>query len=102
MTSREKSFIVDFKEAVQSLGDKHFFTPHYIINEGMMEASMKDCSSDRKYCLFSLNGVPGKQLLRESLTQKCVWRFGQSMNDTMLWWDYVEMFNKLCAEDVSN
>jgi len=72
MSSREKSFVMDFKEAVQSLEDKHLFTPHYYINVGMMEASMDDCSNDRKYCLFSVNGVAGKQLLRETLTQKCV------------------------------
>jgi len=101
MSSREKSFVMDFKEAVQSLEDKHLFTPHYLINVGMMEASMDDCSNDRKYCLFSVNGVPGKQLLGETLTQKCVWRVGQNMNDTLLWWDYVEEFNHLCAGDVS-
>jgi len=85
MSSVEKMFVVSLKDVVQSLGDKILFTPHYFINEGMMEASDNDCSNDRKYCSFSVNGVPGKQLLKESLNQLCVWNFGQSINDTLLW-----------------
>jgi len=85
MSSREKRFVMDVKEVVQSLGDKQLFTPHYMINAGIMEASVEDCSNDRKYCSFSVNGVPGRQLLNESLTQLCVWKFGQNTNDTLLW-----------------
>jgi len=97
MSSVEKMFVVDLKDAVQSLGDKILFTPHYFINDGLMEASDNDCNNDRKYCSFSVNGVPGKQLLKESLNQLCMWKFGQSINDTLLWWDYMEMFNEQCS-----
>jgi len=97
MTSREKQFVADFKDVVHSLEDKHLFTPHYLIQSGMMEASDKDCSNDRKYCMFGVNGVPGKQLLRESLLQICVWKTGQDINDHLLWWDYVELFNNDCG-----
>jgi len=96
---REKSFFLDFKDVVQALGAKQIFKPHYIINEGVTEASEKDCSNDLRYCSFSVNGVSGKQFLTEWLTQICVWRIGQNMNDTLLWWDYIEMFNMQCAGD---
>jgi len=97
MTSREKQFVSDFKDVVISLKDKHLFTPHYLIYNGMMEASDNDCSNDRKYCMYGIDGVPGWQLLRETLLQICVWKTGSQMNDSLLWWDYVEMFNYECS-----
>jgi len=99
MTSREKQFVTDFKDVVFSLEDKHLFTPHYLVYDGMMEASDNDCTNDRKYCMFGLEGVSGSQLLREALLQICVWKTGQNINDNLLWWDYVEMFNNNCASD---
>jgi len=102
MTSREKQFIADFKDVVKSLEDKHLFTPHYQISSGMMEASDSDCSNDRKYCMFGNEGVPGHQLLKETLLQLCVSKTGLSINDTLLWWDYVQIFNRDCAIDSTN
>jgi len=77
-------FVADFKDVVSSLKDKHLFTPHYEINVGMMEASKNDCSNDGKYCMFGVNGVPGNQLLRETLLQICVWKVGQNVDDHLL------------------
>jgi len=99
MTSREKQFVADFKDVVSTLEDKHLFTPHYKISNGMMEASEEDCSNNRKYCIFGVGGVPGNQLLRETLTQICLWKIGQDLADSLIWWDYVEMFNTKCAGD---
>jgi len=50
-----------------------------------MEASRKDCSNDGKYCMFSVRGVAGTQLLRETLTQICIWKTGEVVNDALLW-----------------
>jgi len=102
MSSREVQFIADFKDVVYSLEDKTLFTPHYLIYNGMMEASDNDCTNDRKYCMFGVDGVSGSQLLRETLLQICVWKTGQDINDNLLWWDYVEMFNKDCASQFKN
>jgi len=85
MTSREKQFIADFKDVAYSLENKHLFTPHYEIKSGMMEASEEDCSNNRKYCTFGVNGVPGNKLLRETLKQICVWKTGQTLMDFVLW-----------------
>jgi len=85
MTSREQQFILDFKDVVHSLEDKHLFTPHYHIHLGMMEASEEDCSNDRKYCMFGINEVPGNKLLKETLTQICIYKTGQEINDYLLW-----------------
>jgi len=85
MTSREQQFVVDFKSVVQSLGDKHLFTPHYDIKKGMMEATENDCTNQLKYCMFGISDVPGGQLLRETLTQICIWKTGQEINDNLLW-----------------
>lgn len=85
MTSRELQFVSDFKDVVHSLEDKHLFTPHYHIHLGMMEASEVDCSNDRKYCMFGINEVPGNQLLKETLTQICIYKTGQEINDYLLW-----------------
>jgi len=101
MTSREKQFVADFRNVVLFLEDKQLFTPHYLISSGMMEASDKDCSNDRKYCMFGIDGVSGSQLLRETLLQICVWKTGDDINDNLLWWDYVEMFNNVCAIESS-
>jgi len=102
MTSREVQFVADFKDVVYSLEDKTLFTPHYLIYSGMMEASDNDCTNDRKYCMFGVEGVSGNELLRETLLQICVWKAGQDINDNLLWWDYVEMFNKDCASESNN
>jgi len=100
MSSGEKRFVHDLKDVVRSLGETQLFTPHYTISTGMLEASNEDCSNDRKYCMFSPSGITGNQLLRETLTQICVYKAGQDLNDTLLWWDYVGKFSKDCgAED---
>jgi len=85
LSSTEMAFVSDFKDVVESLGDSQLFTPHYAIHRGMMEASRKDCSNDGKYCMFSLNNIPGRQLLRETLTQICVRKAGEVDNDSLLW-----------------
>jgi len=99
MMSREKQFVADFRFVAVSLEDKHLFTPHYEIQTGMMEAAESDCSNDRKYCMFGVNGVAGNELLRETLMQICVRKTGRDINDHLLWWEYVEIFNKNCSGD---
>jgi len=99
MLLRDDDVVSDLKGVVQSLGDNQLFTPHYVIYEGIRRASGRDCSNDRKYCTRGVNGVSGKQVLKEWLTQKCVWKYGQDVNDMLLWWEYVEMFNLNCAGD---
>jgi len=99
MTSREQQFVVSFKSVLHYLGDKHLFTPHYDLQLGMAEASEEDCSNELKYCMYGINDVPGRELLRETLTQICIFKTGQDTNDNLLWWDYVEMFIKNCASD---
>jgi len=85
MSTTVMIFVSEFKYVVQSLGDSQLFTPHYAIHRGMIEASREDCSNDGKYCMFSLLGVPGRQLLSETLTQICVWEAGKVINDSLLW-----------------
>jgi len=99
MTSREQQFVVSFKSVLHLLGDKHLFTPHYDIQLAMAEASEDDCSNELKYCMYGINDVPGRELLRETLTQICIYKTGQDTNDNLLWWDYVEMFIENCAND---
>jgi len=84
MSSTEILFVSKFRDVVQSLGDSLLFTPHYGIQRGMREAAKKDCSNNGKYCMISVNGVPGVELLRESLTQICVREAGVVVSDTLL------------------
>jgi len=85
LSSREKRFVRDLEEVVRSCGDTQLFTPHYAVDIGMLEAFDNDCSNDQKYCMFSPSGITGSQLLKETLTQICVWKTGQDLNDTLLW-----------------
>lgn len=101
MSSREKKFVAEFREVVELLGEKYFFTPHYWIQNGMLEAADADCSNDRKYCVFSTSGVPGNKLLKEILNQICIWKFGEEANDHLVWWDYIDEFNKCCVNDLT-
>jgi len=96
MSSKEKQFVADFRKVVDLLGDSDFFTPHYLIQNGMLEAADEDCSNDRKYCVFGVTGAPGKEVLEEILNQICVWKFGDEVNDNLVWWEYVDLFNKCC------
>jgi len=98
MTSREAKFIRDFKEVARAFGNKTLFTPHYNIASGMMEASDDDCTNGRKYCLFGWNGVQGKYVIKESLVQHCIWKWGQDNAAPMAWWEYVDLFQTNCAE----
>jgi len=84
MSSKEKQFVADFRKVVDLLGDSDFFTPHYLIQNGMLEAADEDCSNDRKYCVFGVTGAPGKEVLEEILNQICVWKFGDEVNDNLV------------------
>lgn len=100
----------NFKDAIESLGDKSIFNAHYIFLDGAKygctgkqgTACGNQCSNSGKYCAPDPEhdadyGVSGMDVVQENLRQLCVAKL--SKDKPRVWWDYVSKFEDNCAED---
>eukprot|EP00475_Leptophrys_vorax_P044815 TRINITY_DN9109_c0_g1_i1.p1 TRINITY_DN9109_c0_g1~~TRINITY_DN9109_c0_g1_i1.p1 ORF type:complete len:515 (-),score=142.41 TRINITY_DN9109_c0_g1_i1:644-2188(-) len=99
-----------FEDVMASMGDSVRFTPHYFFLDGLLygcdqeqgTACGNQCVGSGKYCAVDpehnlTGGISGADVVRENLRQVCVWRNVNSTGNPMLWWRYVNQFQRECA-----
>jgi hypothetical protein len=109
------NFKIQFDEAAQVLGDSATMTPHYYFDNGRVRECFSStgtlpcgtrCSNSGRYCVFSSPdnpaiGLTGITAMQENLRQICLFdHVNKTAKDParIQWWNYVEFFQKQCAE----
>ncbi|CAJ1953045.1 unnamed protein product [Cylindrotheca closterium] len=98
-------FLGNFSTIVQTLGDKLNFTLHHHILDGKDldchgKASKETdfcynmCTNNGRYCTVGHHGVPGKDVVIESLRRMCI----EKHYPGDPWWAYLNHFTEQCME----
>jgi len=113
-------FIEAYQPVVRALGDRAQFTPHFRIIDGDTVGCMRpegkvcndtylpcgtQCTNCGRYCRLDPNGKinsppEGRDVVTQSVIQKCLYTWSQENKQPLLWWQYVDARQKLnCAAD---
>jgi hypothetical protein len=101
---------VDLKKSFATVsiafGDRVFFTPHFLITNGSLQSCTSQnrpcgdhCTNSGRYCVKDGQGpqfVPGADVIRENLRQKCIYKVVSSIKHAEKWWSYVDCFQSNC------
>ncbi|CAH0475299.1 unnamed protein product [Peronospora belbahrii] len=109
----------NLEEMVTALGDRAFFTPHFVSyngtrlgchDDGNLGASVcgNMCLNNGRYCLLDPSpfhdrsyGASGADVVLENLRRKCIWKL-ESENSPgvgLNWWKYVKASGAACGKD---
>ena len=100
-SDRGLSFLEDFEQLNNKLGDQVQFTPHYVFWECSNCDQVyleNDCYGNGKYCALepSNANIRGQEIVEEDLRQLCMWENLASRNETKTWWDYIHEIHSKC------
>jgi hypothetical protein len=100
-----------YVDVMESMGDYVRFTPHYFFLDGLLygcdqesgTACGNQCVNSGKYCAVDpehnlTDGISGADVVRENLRQVCIWRNTNSTGNSLLWWKYINQFQRDCTD----
>lgn len=113
-------FLHNFKLIAVGLAQHAYFTPHMYIYDGVRSNCVGGqgvdntnmcanlCTNNGRYCATDPDGdkdkgVSGADVVKESLRRICIWdNFGRQDGIGAKWWDYVQVFERLCQKGQFN
>lgn len=102
-------FLDDFSQTDGTFGDSVLMTPRYVFWKcPYCEQSFldKNCYSGGKYCAIEEKEddykVTGRDIIREDLRQKCVYKTSYNSTATRhIWWDYIQYVHRNCRNAIT-
>ncbi|KAG6974660.1 hypothetical protein JG687_00000222 [Phytophthora cactorum] len=113
------STLANLEEMVTALGNRAFFTPHFVSYNGTKvgchdgddpstSACGNMCLNNGRYCLLDPSpfhdrsaGASGADVVLENLRRKCIWKLESKMDPGvgLKWWKYVKASGEACGQD---
>lgn len=100
-SARALDFLEDFHAMEEKLHGLAEFTPHFVFWECPdcdPNYTSSDCFGGGKYCALEPGNmsIKGQEIILEDLRQACLWKNVNKVNQTDLWWKYVETVHSSC------
>jgi len=98
----EMTFVEEFQRALKVLGHFVEFRPRFK-TQTFSYPDADECTNGGRYCFSNqkIDGVTveGHAIVRETLTQSCVFNVSLALDLPQLWWEYRSKFDAKCSGD---